>query len=108
MITPASPSAWAADRPKKKGPENYNSRKESYGKFISGNELIGSTTEDIAVNTRTITLLTTDVKKRKLIGVSKELMAESLKSVSIRAKILVQRLVIHPAGDRGTSKDIVW
>lgn len=41
-----------------------------------------------AVTTRTISLLTTDVKFRKLMGVSKELMEEFLKSFNIGAKIL--------------------
>lgn len=75
----------------KKGPEYYNILREEYGKFSSGNEVIAVPSDMEAINTRTIYLLTTDVKTRKLIGVSRDLMEESLMSFNIGAKVLTHR-----------------
>lgn len=41
-----------------------------------------------AVSTRTISLLTSDMKTRKLIGVSRESMEEALKALNISLKVL--------------------
>lgn len=43
------------------------------------------------MNTRTISLLTTDIKTRKLISVKKEIMEEALKNLNIGSKILIRR-----------------
>lgn len=85
--TVASPSTWAADRLKEKGPEYYNSLKEGYKKFISGNELLAVLSVLEAINTRTIFLQTTDMKSKKLIGVSRE----ALKSLNVGAKVFARR-----------------
>lgn len=45
----------------------------------------------VAVTTRTISLLTTDVKTKKLIGVSMEILEETLKSLNIAIKVLAKR-----------------
>lgn len=81
MAILASPSAWPAKRPKK---EHYDSLEEQYGKFCLGNELIVVPSVGESINTRTITLLTKDVKTRKLIGVSRKVIEEYLKIFSIR------------------------
>lgn len=84
MPTPASLSAWIADMRKKKGSEYDQSLNGEYGKFISVTNLIALPSFVEAVNT-------IDVKSRKLIGVSSEVMEESLKNLGIRAKILASR-----------------
>lgn len=43
------------------------------------------------VYTRTISLLTTDIKSCKLISVNREIMKEALKSLKIVAKVLARR-----------------
>lgn len=65
--------------------------KEKYEEFIKGNEFITTPEALDAVNTRTISLLTHDVKSRKSIGVSRETMKEALKSLSIGLKVLARR-----------------
>lgn len=88
MLMPASPSA--ADSLKKE-PEYYNILREEYGKFSSGNEVIAVSSDMGAINTRTTPLLTTDVKRRKLIGVRRDVIEESLMSFNIGAKVLTHR-----------------
>lgn len=58
----ASPLEWEVNRPKKKGPEYYNSMKECFGEFIEGNELLPVSSVMEVVNKRTIFLLNTDAK----------------------------------------------
>lgn len=43
------------------------------------------------VNTRNISLVTTDIKKRKLIGMNREIMKEALKTLKIGAQVLSRR-----------------
>lgn len=64
------PLAAGSDRPKK--------NTEEYGDFISGDIIVLSVVDSI--KTKTIPLLTFDVKSRKLIGISREGMEEALKS----------------------------
>lgn len=89
---PASKSIgmWG-DRLKKKGLDYYNSLREECGKFISSNELIAVPSVVETINTRTISLLATDLKTRKLIGVSRDVMEEFLKSLNIGANELAHR-----------------
>lgn len=54
---------------------------EEYRDFIKGNELLTVPEALNAVTTWTISLLTSDVKTRKLIGVSGEAVEEALKSL---------------------------
>lgn len=100
MAEPQSPNAtstettrlaWAKDRPPQKVPEYYKGLKEKYEHFINGNELLLVPLLIDTVNTRTIPLLRTDVKTRKLIGVDRVIMEEALKSLRIVAKILERR-----------------
>lgn len=58
---------------------------------MRGNEFLTIPEALDAVNTRTISLLTTDVKSRKLIWVSRETMDETLKGLKIDPKILDRR-----------------
>lgn len=86
--TSTSLLAWAGNRPAKKEPEYYSGLKEQYEKFVFGNELLPMTLLLNVVSTKTISLLTTDVKSHKFIGVNRENMEETLKSLNIRAKVL--------------------
>lgn len=66
--------------------------KEVYKDYISGNELLTIPSLLEAVLTRTITLLMTDVKTRKLTDVSREIMEEALKNLNIASKVLTRRV----------------
>lgn len=65
--------------------------KDEYRDYIKGNELLTIVEVLNAVTTRTISLLTSDVKTRKLIGVSREAVEEALKYLQIVPKILAKR-----------------
>lgn len=90
---PAQPStsAWVADRPLKKGPENYMGLRDDYKDFILGNELLPLPSIMEAVAARTIFLLMADVKLRKFMAVSREVMEEDLKALNIEAKVLARK-----------------
>lgn len=78
----------------KRGPEMtdyYNDLRIKYDKYVNGNELLTIKEAIDAVKTITISLGTTDVGTQKLIGVSRETMQESLKSLQIGPKILARR-----------------
>lgn len=68
----------------------YSSLKEQFEDFISGNELLSITLLLEVVSPQTISLFTTDVKTHMLIGVNREIRAETLKSLSVRAKALAR------------------
>lgn len=70
-------SAWASNRPMKKRPEHYSMMQE---KYIDGNVLLTIPEALDAVTTKTISLLITDTKTRKLIRVSRETTKEVLKT----------------------------
>lgn len=65
-----TPSPWNSNRPKKKGAAYYKQMKEDYRDFIQGNELLTIPEALNAVTRRTISLLTSDIKTRKFVGVS--------------------------------------
>lgn len=67
-------------------------QKEVYKDYISGNELLTIPSVLEAVLTRTISLLTMDVKTRKLTGVSREIMEEALKNLNIASKVLTRKI----------------
>lgn len=73
----------------KKSPNYYTSLKEHYEKIISENEILSVPSLLQSVNTKTISLLTIDVKSRKLIGVNREIMKATLKSLNIATKYIV-------------------
>lgn len=62
-----------------------------YLEYISGNELLMTPLELEAVVNSTISLQTTDVKPRKLIGFSKKIMEKAPQSLNPAAKILAKR-----------------
>lgn len=70
----------------------YEEQRVKYEKYIKGNEFVTIPEALYAINTRTISLLTTDIKSRKLIGVSREAMEEAAKSLRIAPKILARRI----------------
>lgn len=59
---------------------------EKYAEYTRGNEFITIPEALNAVHTRTISLLTTNVKSRKLIGVIRESIEKALKSHKILAR----------------------
>lgn len=82
----ACPSAWAADRPNKKRHEYYSGLKEKFKPYITWNKLLSVPSLLVGVNTKTISLLTTDVKTRRLIGGNRETMEEVLKTLKLMPK----------------------
>lgn len=68
---PATPSAWAAEN-LKKGPDYYEAQRDVYKEFISVNELLTIRAVFETVSYMTISLLSTDIKTRRLIGDSRE------------------------------------
>lgn len=72
-------TAWLENRPKKKGVAYYNEQKEKYEKYVKGIEFFTIPEALDAVNGRIISLLTFDVKSRKLIVISREMMELSFK-----------------------------
>lgn len=52
----------------------------------------GISSSDLEVDTRSISLLTTNVICRELIGINRTVMEEALKSFSIGGKVLARRL----------------
>lgn len=59
---------------------------KKYEEFLNGNEFLMIQEALDAVNTKTISLLTTGVKSRNLLGASRETMEEALKSLKIEPK----------------------
>lgn len=72
----------------KKGPDYYEGLKEKFQPFIVGTELLAVTLVTETVNTRTISLFTTD---KVFISISKEGMEEALKGLNIGVKALARR-----------------
>lgn len=77
--TEAIPLAWTKGRPPPKGSNYYKGLKDKYGNFIDENELLPVPALMKMVNTRSISLLTTDIKTHRLIGSNREIMEEALK-----------------------------
>lgn len=78
-------SAWTSV--KTKGPKYYEALKEKYEESIDCNELLSILSVLETVATRTVSLLTSDVKCWKLTGVSREIMEEALNTLNIVLKI---------------------
>lgn len=64
---------------------------EEYHDFINDNELLTVPEALDAETTRAISLLTLDVKTRKLVSVSREVVEEALKCLKIVLNILAKR-----------------
>lgn len=62
-----------------------------YENFVSDNELIPVPSLLETVNTKIISLLTTNIKSSKLIGSSREIMEDALKCLNIGTKVLTRR-----------------
>lgn len=75
-------TAWKEKRPKKDA-VYYANLRTKYEEFIKGNEFLTIPEVLNAVNTQTISLLTTNMNSRKLIGVSRETTEEVLKTVNV-------------------------
>lgn len=86
ILSAASPLTWTSDIPKYKGQEYYDYVKEEYEEFNLGNKFFSVFSLVEVINTRTISMLTTDANLRKLIGVCMELMKKARK-VSIMESI---------------------
>lgn len=69
----------------KKGLEYYEDQKGKHKEVIAGNELLTFPSIFEAVSYDTTSLLTMDVKTRRLIGVSGDIMEEAMKSFKILA-----------------------
>lgn len=67
---------------RKKDAAYYDRMREEYRDFINGNKLLTILEALNAVTTMTISLLTTDVKTCKLVGVSREAIEEAFKSLA--------------------------
>lgn len=91
MKWPSLPCGWNNQYPSlssdgkqapKKGSEYYLEVSKKYQDFIAGNELLIIPSALEAITRRTIPLLTSDVKTRKLVGVNREGLKEVLKKIS--------------------------
>lgn len=82
-----------------------------FEKYLQGNEFLTIPESLEAVNAKVISLLTTDIKGLRLMGVSRESMEEALKSLRIMPKVMLSmvkwtRLVqseVKPASQPETS-----
>lgn len=83
---PVTHSAWTANKPKK-CPDFYEAQRDVYKSSRSCSPFPIFET----VSYKTITLLTTDIKTRRLIGVSRDVMEEAVKSLNIVPTILAWR-----------------
>lgn len=81
--SPTEKRAWAKSGPKKKDAKYYEEQRGKFDKYLQGNEFLTILEALEAVNAKIISLLTTDVKSHRLIGVSTESMEEALKSLKI-------------------------
>lgn len=81
-------NAWADNRPVTKDATYNASQKEKFENSFKGNEFLTINEALEAVNTRTISLLTSDIKTWKLIGISRDAMEDALK---INPKVLARR-----------------
>lgn len=88
---PASPkTAWAENRTKK-DVSYYAQLEAKYKHFTKGNKFVTISEALDIVATKTISLLTTDVKTLKLIGITRERMEAGLKNMNIKPKMLAKR-----------------
>lgn len=93
-ITPpvsSAKSVWAEDRPRGKNAEYYEELRVQLKDTFKENEFLTIEEAFMAVKKKTVSLLTSDIKSRKLIGVSRETMEEVLKVLQISPKVLARR-----------------
>lgn len=78
----------------KQAPQNtnyYAQLQSKYNEYLRSDEFLTITEALDAVNSKTISLLTTDVRTRRLIFVSRETMEEDQKNLKIEAELLSRR-----------------
>lgn len=85
---PSAKTAWAEYRTTKKDGQYYIDQHKKFEDSFNGNEFL--TIKEV-IKPRTLSMLTSDVKTHKLIGVSRECMEEALKVLNIHPKILARR-----------------
>lgn len=85
-INPTSKTAWAMNR-LKKDVGYYTQQQEKFYQYLNVNKFFTVLEMSDAV-TRTISLLTMDVKTQKIIGVNRETTEEALRSLKIGPKKL--------------------
>lgn len=83
-------STWASATFQKKDAQHFAGMQEHFCDYISNNELLTILSALEVVATKTIYLLSTDVKTRKLVGVSRETIEEDLTSLNIDASVLTK------------------
>lgn len=94
-VTPPQPCkvkkmAWSEKRPKKKNVAYYAAQRTKYVEYVE-NEFLAIPETLNVVNTRTISLLTTDGKIWKFNGVSRETMEQALNCLKIGPKMLARK-----------------
>lgn len=92
-LPPVSPvkTTWYENRPKMKDVAYYIAQRGKFEESFKGNEFLTISESLEAVNTHIISLLTSDIKTWKLIGVSRENMEDALKTLHINPKVLARR-----------------
>lgn len=91
--TPVSPvkMTWYENRLKMNDTAYYVAQRGKFEESFKGNEFLTIPEALKAVNTRIISLLTSNIKTRKLIGVSRENMEDALKTLHIIPKVLARK-----------------
>lgn len=84
-LAPAKKQAWSESGPKKDS-SFYEQQRQKYEKYLQGNEFLTIPEALEAVNTKVISMLSTDIKSRRHRG--SESMEETLKSLKIIPKVL--------------------
>lgn len=79
---------WGLSDRRKKDAAHFAIMKDDCRVFVSGNKLLTVPSALEAATTRNVSLLATDVKTRKLVGVPSETMEEALRCLNIAAKVL--------------------
>lgn len=82
------------------GPEYHKGLTGQLENFVSGNKLLPVPSLLETVNTRTISLLTTDIKTRKFLGFNREITEEVLKCLKIEVEVLAPLNAGHITQDR--------
>lgn len=91
----AKKQAWSDSGPKKKYAAYYEEQRAKYEQYPQENEFLTIPEALKAVNAKIISLVTSDVKTRRLIGVSRDTMEETLKSLKITPRILARKKQCH-------------
>ena len=90
---PATPVSWSSQiQKKKKSPEDHeNDRVTKYAKYFKDNEILPIPELVEAVEPKTLSIVVTDLKTRRLAGLKKEAFDELLKTAGIPGKYFYRR-----------------